>query len=109
MTREERNDVISRAAVLDAMRKNHRSGGRDIDGDYVEGNYSEHLYDDIVSLPPVTPQPKIGRWIKSTGCDDIDHFYVCSECGRYIKLNCGAKLSDYPYCHCGVKMQEVEE
>ena len=45
------NDCISRQAVLDAMRDNYRDGGRDIDGDYVEGNYSEKLYDAIMSLP----------------------------------------------------------
>jgi len=44
------DDCISRQAVLDAMRDNYRDGGRDIDGDYVEGNYSEKLYDAIMSL-----------------------------------------------------------
>jgi hypothetical protein len=53
-------------------------------------------------------QPKIGRWIESKGYDDRDHFYTCSECGRSINLICGATLADYPYCHCGAKMQEVE-
>lgn len=86
-------DCISRQAVLDMMQM--RMGGKE-------------LYKAVYDLPPVTPQPKIGRWCESKGRDDIDHFYVCSECGRYIKLNCGAKLSDYPYCHCGAKMQEDE-
>lgn len=59
----------------------------------------------IKALPPAEPQVKIGRWIESTGQDDIGHFYTCSECGRYINLVCGAKLADYPYCHCGAKME----
>lgn len=54
-------------------------------------------------------QSKTGHWIKSTGYDDRDRFYTCSECGRHINLICGAKLADYPYCHCGTKMEEVEE
>lgn len=54
-------DCVSRQAVLVAMRNNHRDGGRDIDGDYIEGNYSEKLYDAITSLPPATPQEP--RWI----------------------------------------------
>lgn len=51
---------------------------------------------------------KTGKWIESTGYDCRDHFYSCSECGRHINLICGAKLSDYPYCHCGARM-EVDE
>lgn len=55
-------DCVSRQAVFDAMRNNYRFDcGRDIDGDYVEGNYSKKLHDVIVSLPPVTPQEP--RWI----------------------------------------------
>lgn len=72
-------------------------------------NPFDYLRKRINDLQPVTPQPKVGRWIKSTGYDDRDHFYSCSECGRNINLICGAKLADYPYCHCGAKIQEVEE
>lgn len=57
------------------MRKNHRSGGRDIDGDYIEGDYRECLYDDILHLPSVTPQPKMGKWIRV----DKDKL-KCSKC-----------------------------
>lgn len=46
-------DAISRQAVLNVMRKNHRTGGKDIDGDYIEGDYKESLYDDVMSLPSV--------------------------------------------------------
>lgn len=74
-------------------------------------NGDEHILDllaDIKNAPSATPQQKMGNWIESKGYDDIDHFYVCSECGRYINLNHGSKLSDYPYCHCGAKMEEVK-
>ena len=143
------DDAINRQAVLAAMQKNHRSGGRDIDGDYIEGNYRECLYDDIISLPsvtsgstscddaisrqmvldkavyteteegwsgrtvdvkdiealpPVAPQQKIGKWII---VDDCEHFIAkCSECGR---IEDSRMINKYPYCHCGAKMQEVEE
>lgn len=62
-------DCISKQAVLVAMRNNHRDGGRDIDGDYIEGNYSEKLYDAITSLPPATPQEprcKECKWWKDS-------------------------------------------
>jgi hypothetical protein len=62
----------------------------------------------IKNLPPVTVQPKIGHWIlKRKFPTKIDNEYECSECGR--KLKCAEiNLIDYPYCHCGAKM-EVEE
>ena len=70
-SQESCEDAISRQAVLDAMRKNHRPGGRDIDGDYIEGDYREHLYDDVMSIPPVTLHSKSGyckdcKWWKDS-------------------------------------------
>ena len=56
------SDLIHRHMVLDVMRRNHQSGGRDADGDYVEGNYRERLYDDIMSIPPVTEQEPKSEW-----------------------------------------------
>lgn len=67
----------------------------------------EYVGTTLRNLPSVTPKQKRGRWIESTGYDDRDRWYSCSECGRNINLICGAKLADYPYCHCGAKM-EVE-
>ena len=33
--------------------------------------------------------------------------YVCSRCDREIWINHSSEnLSDYPYCHCGAKMDE---
>ena len=80
------DDAISRQAVLAAMRNNHRSGGRDIDGDYIEGDYRECLYDDILYLPSVTPQPKTGKWI----INGIGY----SETYSY-KLNCSCSVCGY--------------
>lgn len=33
-------------------------------------------------------------------CDE----YACTRCGRSISLSPGEHLQDYPYCHCGAKM-----
>jgi hypothetical protein len=94
----EKTDAISRAEVLDLI-------------DSKDPNYEvRHFKEDVECLPPVTPQPKTGRWIcwyeviesadgKST--DHIPHC-KCSECGfeydtyssRFIKYcpNCGARM-----------------
>lgn len=65
-------DCISRQAVMDAADKvieRDTSGNNDV----VNAMIAWSAY--IKSLPPVTPQPKIGRWI-----DD-----KCSVCGKGIE------------------------
>lgn len=56
-------------------------------------------------------EQRTGHWIshlKLYGCEKDN--YQCSECGRSIQLNKPMEeLSDYPYCHCGAKMEESEE
>lgn len=65
----------------------------------------------VVNEPPVTPQQKTGHWIKEQTIHGWDGYsYQCSECGRSIHIDIDVEnLSDYPYCHCGAKMQESEE
>ena len=52
---------------------------------------------------------KHGKWIvKDKGIHVTD--YVCSECGRTVRDDTGYDVTvDYPYCHCGAEMNEVEE
>lgn len=48
---------------------------------------------------------KHGRWVHDgSGHDRRDNWYHCSECNRALNLICGEKLEDYPYCHCGARM-----
>lgn len=60
--------------------------------------------------PSVTLDHRIGRWIPVEGVYGvIKGAYECSECGRTIFLDDGEEAyEDYPFCHCGAKM-EVEE
>ena len=67
---------------------------------------------DILNAPPVTPQPKMGRWEKVTAENrdgSISWWYACSECGAPCpKTDYG---TDYfgSYCSvCGRRMQEEE-
>jgi hypothetical protein len=102
-------ECISRQALLEAFGLSEKS--RKYGGDHsgYDTLMKYEIQDILEDLPPVRPQQKMGRWIESTGHDDRDHFYTCSECGRNINLICGAKLADYPYCHCGAKMVEPKE
>ncbi len=61
----------------------------------------------IQSMPPVAPQPKIGRWI----AQDIHNCrtdFKCSECGyvhSFMHLY-GEPTADYTYCpNCSAKME----
>lgn len=52
-----------------------------------------------------TKKERKGLWQRAKGqIDKRNNFYKCSECGRTINLECGNTLSDFPYCHCGAKM-----
>ena len=57
-------------------------------------------------LPPIQPKVKAGKWIRQQSHLDYTHTYECSECGRTIYAE-DDDLTDFPYCHCGAKM-EVE-
>lgn len=87
------DDCISRKSVI-AIIQNHWWNCRDIDKLVNE-------------LPSVTPK---GHWIKEESPYGWDGYsYQCSECGRSIHLDTIMEdLEDYPYCHCGAYMREVE-
>jgi DNA-directed RNA polymerase subunit RPC12/RpoP len=79
--------------------------------------YGYKVADEIIALlPSVTPQePKTGHWIlnKNQGVKATGYLtYHCSECGREISSKYHGKISllkEYPFCHCGAKMVELQE
>ena len=88
-------DAVSRQAVLDLVNADWKYEG---------------LESYIKDLPPVTPQPKTGHWIKQVltvkpfGEDTV----LCNQCAFMT-----VKDNEYNYCpNCGAKMiksQESEE
>ena len=82
------DDAISKQAVLKLQYR--------IDDSATLSTRDVINVEDIEALPPVTPQPKMGRWIK-------DKCSICGEERAWYGQN-------PPYCpDCGHKMQEVEE
>lgn len=85
-------DAISRQAVDDAIYDYSRS---------CDVNYAQ-IMEFIDKLPSVTPQPKMGRWVKTIGENGVTSALRCSECGfednRYELFNycpeCGAKMEN---------------
>ena len=68
------------------------------------------VFDDAIKA--LEQEPRKGHWIKEESVYGWDgHSYQCSECGRSIHLDTAMEsLIDYPYCHCGAKMEsEVKE
>lgn len=113
------NDLISRSALLESA--------------YMTGMWNRKTqqfdlcvvdFEDVQNAPAVDAEVvRHGKWIAdaysiATGIDEYEEeFYVvCSECGRTehadgyddaSALKFAAK--EYPYCHCGCKMDaEVE-
>ncbi len=101
------DEYISREAVLKAFRLTAKNSNKD---------YQRGLQDAIDCLVPeviadiltADVQPvKRGRWVHDgSGHDGRDNWYHCSECNRALTLICGKKLEDYPYCHCGARMEQ---
>ena len=61
-----------------------------------------------------TEERKTGKWIlnDNQGVQAVGYLtYHCSECNREISSKYHGKMSllkEYPYCHCGAKMEDVE-
>lgn len=50
-------------------------------------------------------ESKVGKWIKLPLAEAGQTYsHECSICGRRI-LTTDAGLKEYPYCHCGAKME----
>ena len=103
LEQESCEDCISRNMVLSEV----KSGMiRTIDGENWK-RVNDNVRD-IRALPPVTPQPKMGRWIayEVRLPDRTILNYRCSVCGRKLIGYNTETLSEAPFCHCGAKMEE---
>ena len=105
------DDTISRKAAINAMIKIEQD---DIDRygcKIPEGFDSSPAIEALNGLPPVTPQPKMGRWIayEVRLPDRTILNYRCSVCGRKLIGYSTETLSEAPFCHCGAKMVEPQE
>jgi hypothetical protein len=113
-------DCISRQMVLDEISKVCFSRSREwIEFRINNGSNGERDYiiKFIKQMPSVQPEQKMGRWIydkdKSSWYANIYRCscYRCSCCGRTVVAPESQKnlYKDYPYCHCGAKMESGDE
>lgn len=97
------DDAVSRHAALEAFGLSEKS--RKYGGDHsgYETLMKYEIQDILEDLPSVTPQPKMGRWIRV----DKDKCR-CDQC-EVISFIAVYPNGDKNYCpNCGAKMQEVE-
>ena len=82
------------------------------------GNESEQLNccdaDWVASFIETQPTADVqevrhGKWIYCGHHEFHGHVFECSVCGRYLFANSKEDVYwEYPYCHCGAKMESVE-
>jgi len=92
LKQESCNDCISRQAVFEIIER------EEFKGDAIS---------EVEKLPPVTPQSKIGRWIKVTNGRGG---HECDLCHEYAPSYQSGDEHLTNYCpNCGVKMRETKE
>lgn len=97
-------DAISRQAVLDYIYNDLGLGDEENGKDAERQIELERSYKYVKSLPPITPHPKIERWIPDR-CD----MYICQNCSHTYTDLSGERYGMNFCPNCGCKMQEVEE
>lgn len=65
---------------------------------------------DIMRFPTADVQDvRHAKWIYCGHHEFHGHVFECSVCGRYLFANSKEDVYwEYPYCHCGAKMESVE-
>lgn len=68
------------------------------------------VLDTICEIPTADVQEvKHAKWIYCGHHEFHGHVFECSVCGRYLFANSKEDVYwEYPYCHCGAKMESVE-
>ena len=94
-------DCVSRTKVAEILKNNESY--------FDEVWYCIDLINKVDDLPPVTPQPKVGHWIRwyeqkeNDGCIDHIPHCKCSECGKEYEPHSSQFVK---YCNkCGAKME----
>lgn len=94
---ERPNDAVSRADVLESFADLYETF-EDCSKEII--NELHRKFEDLRTLPSVTPKRKTGKWITESLADDFAFVYSlkCSECGKYYGWehnfcpNCGADM-----------------
>ena len=79
---------------------------------YIEGNYytPNFIIEFLEKQSTVDVQEvRHAKWIYKGHHEMMGHAFQCSACERWIFTNSPKHVvGEYPYCHCGAKIDEVE-
>ena len=91
-------DAISRQAVLDCLTATKLK----------KFDFILHIREEIKKLPPATPQPKTGRWIKSRDSYGNNHF-TCPFCEHDIATKYAGTWEDNYCSNCGARLESEDK
>ena len=102
-------DCISRQAAIDALCKLREEDIEDYGCEIPEGFNQDHLDRAtfaIKQLPPIQPEPKRGKWIKTARWGRV---YYCDQCRNYLDFDgVNAGRGSTNFCpNCGADMREA--
>lgn len=75
---------------------------------------AREAYNDVLNTICEIPTADVqevrhAKWIYCGHHEFHGHVFECSVCGRYLFTNSKEDVYwEYPYCHCGAKMESVE-
>lgn len=81
---------------------------RTVSTEELDGVYA--LKTDIDAMPPAdVEEVRRGKWIYRSYHPMMGHAFECSVCKRWtLTMFPKSVVEEYPYCHCGAKMESVE-
>ena len=97
------DDAISRQAVLDINERHHGQ---------MPNHVNHEIWKEIKALPSVTPQPKMGKWVKTPkAVMGEGYMWYCDKCEYQVYQDSSRPYPSEKFCpNCGQpKMQEVED
>ena len=103
------NDAISRQQAIDIVKELTIT----IEGYEMHNQAVMNYCAEIIQLPPIQPEPKRGKWIR-TGSGSLYDHYECSECGKAPKWECMGdnrwKIAFTDFCpNCGADMRGEQD
>lgn len=69
------------------------------------------MIEDCIDNAPTADVEEVrhAKWIYKGHHEMMGHVFECSVCGRWRFANSTEHvIEEYPYCHCGAKMESVE-
>lgn len=102
-------DAISRASVCETYSELYD----EFDDNRNIQSILHRVYDNILSLPSVQPEPKVGEWLeKEVNSDKVIEEWQsarCSVCDKYHTTPYMYYFDNYKFCpNCGARMEASE-